>query len=223
MSDTDTIDLLGQSTVQETVFVLDRSSSRNLFGEQATAYGTSVNRTVPITPPPVGTSSSGAIRSGTTRRAATYLMERAGGAETATINGVKVAADDGHAPDHARRSYYTPELTKLGLPTQLTPEQLQAQFASSGVDANATATALSQALPPNDFLIVAGALTNPLPLKYYTALTGDARIEPTTASSCGHTASSASSSVPTRPAWHRCRRSSTPTPAIPSSRPSTTI
>jgi len=86
MSDTDTIDLLGQSTVQETVFVLDRFVVPQLFGEQATAYGTSVTATVPITPSPVRHQQLPALSDLETNEAgATYLMERAGGAETATI------------------------------------------------------------------------------------------------------------------------------------------
>ena len=181
LRETDTIKLLGQSSDQTNVFVLDRSSARNLFDERATAYGSNVNRHGAYFPNlPFGVDNSRRYPIWNNEAGAIYLMERAGGAETATINGVKVLRMTGTLPITPVASYYTNELTKLGLPAQLTPEQLQAQFAASGVDPNATATALSQVLPPNDFLTVAGALTNPLPLKYYTALTGDARIEPTT-------------------------------------------
>src|SRR5437868_8817781 len=40
----DHINLLGQNVEQSYVFVLDRSSARNVFNEQSTAYGNNVNR-----------------------------------------------------------------------------------------------------------------------------------------------------------------------------------
>jgi hypothetical protein len=181
LREVDTINLLGQNAEQTNVFVLDRSSARNVFDEQATAYGTNVNRHGAYFPNlPFGVDNSRRYPIWNNEAGVPYFMERAGGAETATINGLKVLRMTGTTPMTPVAPYYTNELTKLGLPDHLTSDQLQAQFAASGVDVNATADALSKVLPANDFLTIAGALTNPVPLKYYTALTGDARIEPTT-------------------------------------------
>ena len=181
LEESDTIDLLGQTTIQTNVFVLDRSSARNVFDERSTAYGTPVNRHGAYFPNlPFGVDNSRRYGIWNNEAGVIYLMERAGGAETATINGLKVLRMTGTTPITPVASYYTAELTKLGLPTQLTPEQLQAQFASSGANVSQVADALSKVLAPDELLTVLGALANPLPLKYYTALTGDARIEPTT-------------------------------------------
>jgi len=181
LSDTDTIDLLGQSSVQENVFVLDRSSSRNVFDEHATAFGTNVNRHGAYYPLlPFGVDSSRHYAIWNNEAGIPYALEPAGGARTATINGVKVLRTSGKLPRIPVAPYYVGELTKLGLPTQLTPEQLQAQFAASGANASQVADALSKVLTPNELLTVAGALTNPLPLQYSTALDAEARVEPTT-------------------------------------------
>lgn len=181
VKEVDTINLLGQSSVQENVFVLDRSSSRNVFDERATAFGTNVNRHGAFFPLlPFGTSISRRYPIWNNEAGAIYIMQRAGGAETATINGVKVLRMTGTLPRTPVAPYYVNELTKLGLPTQLTPDQLQAQFAAMGVNVNDAATALGQVLSPSELLTLAGALTNPIPLQYSTSLTGDARIEPTT-------------------------------------------
>jgi Porin PorA len=181
LQETDNINLLGQTSVQNNVFVLDRSSARNVFDDRATAYGSSVNRHGAYFPNlPFGVDSSRRYPIWNNEAGAIYVMQRAGGAETATINGLKVLRMSGTLPITPVASYYTSELTKLGLPAQLTPEQLQAQFASSGASINQVADALGKVLSPDEMLTVIGALANPLPLKYYTALTGDARIEPTT-------------------------------------------
>lgn len=181
LEETDTINLLGQSTDQTNVFVLDRSSARNQVDEHATAYGTPVNRHGSYFPNlPFGVDNSRRYPIWNNEAGATYLMERDGGPPTTTINGVKVLRMTGTLAMTPVAPYYTPELTKLGLPAQLTPEQLQAQFAASGADASQVADALSKVLSPSEMLTVLGALTNPLPLQYSTALTGDARIEPTT-------------------------------------------
>src|SRR5205807_928954 len=70
--------------------------------------------------------------------------------------------------------------TKLGLPDQLTPDQLQAQFATAGANVSQVADALSKVLTPNDFLTDIGALPNPLQLLQPTALAGYACIGQTT-------------------------------------------
>jgi len=181
LQEVDNINLLGQSTAQTNVFVLDRSSARNLFDERATAYGTNVNRHGAYFPNlPFGVDNSRRYGIWNNEAGAVYLMERDGGPATATINGVKVLRMTGTLPTTPVASYYTNELTKLGLPSQLTPEQLQAQFASSGVDATQTLAALGKVLSQDEMLTIIGALSSPLPLQYSTALTGDARIEPTT-------------------------------------------
>jgi hypothetical protein len=181
LRETDTINLLGQRTDQTNVFVLDRSSARNVFDERATAYGTNVNRHGAYFPNlPFGVDDHRRYGIWNNEAGAVYLMVRDGGPATTTINGVKVLRMTGTLPVTPVASYYTGELTKLGLPTQLTPEQLQAQFKSSGVDATQTLDALGKVLSQDEMLTIIGALANPLPLQYSTALTGDARIEPTT-------------------------------------------
>ncbi|MBV8160443.1 MAG: DUF3068 domain-containing protein [Acidimicrobiia bacterium] len=181
LRETDTINLLGQSTDQTNVFVLDRSSARNVVDDRATAYGTSVNREDAFFPNlPFGVDQSRRYPIWNNEAGAVYLMERAGGPATATINGVKVLNMSGTLPMTPVAPYYTNELTKLGLPSQLTPAQLQAQFAAAGVNVTQVADALSKVLSPDEMLTIIGTLANPLPLQYSTALTGDARNEPTT-------------------------------------------
>ncbi|MBV8560194.1 MAG: DUF3068 domain-containing protein [Acidimicrobiia bacterium] len=181
LSDTDTINLLGQSTVQENIFVLDRASSRNVFDDRATAFGTGVNRHGAYYPLlPFGVDASRTYPIWNNEAGTIYTVGRAGGSETTTINGVKVLRMAGTLPMTPVAPYYVGELTNMGLPTQLTPDQLQAQFAAAGVNVNQVADALSKVLSPSEMLTVIGALANPLPLQYQTALTAEARVEPTT-------------------------------------------
>ena len=181
LEETDTINLLGQRAVQTNVFVLDRSSARNQLDEHATAYGTPVNRHGSYFPNlPFGVDTSRRYPIWNNEAGAVYLMQRDGGPATTHINGVRVLRMTGTLPMATVAPYYKTELTKLGLPDQLTPDQLQAQFATSGANVSQVADALSKVLTPNELLTVIGALANPLPLQYSTALTGDARIEPTT-------------------------------------------
>ena len=181
LSEIDHISLLGQNVEQAYVFVLDRSSARNQFDELSTAYGTNVNRHGAYYPNlPFGVDSSRHYAIWNNEAGTPYLLEREGGAETATINGVKVLRVAGKLPMTPVAPYYVNELKNLGLPTSLTPDQLQAQFAASGVDATATLAALGQVLSQDEMLTVIGALGNPLPLQYSTALDAEARVEPTT-------------------------------------------
>jgi hypothetical protein len=181
LRETDTISLLGQTTDQTNVFVLDRSSARNVFDERSTAYGTNVNRHQAFFPNlPFGVDNSRRYPIWNNEAGAIYLMERDGGAATTTINGLKVLRMTGTLPVTPVAPYYTPELTKLGLPSSLTPAQLQAQIAASGVNLTQTADALAKVLSPDELVTILGTLANNIPLQYSTALTGDARIEPTT-------------------------------------------
>jgi len=181
LSEIDHISLLGQNTEQAYVFVLDRSSARNQFDERATAYGTNVNRHGAYYPNlPFGVDSSRPYPIWNNEAGTPYVLQREGGAETATINGVKVLRVAGKLPVTPVAPYYVNELSKLGLPTSLTPEQLQAQFAASGVDATSTLAALGKVLSQDEMLTVIGALGNPLPLRYSTSLDAEARVEPTT-------------------------------------------
>jgi hypothetical protein len=181
LSEIDHISLLGQNADQAYVFVLDRSSARNQFDERATAYGNNVNRHGAYYPNlPFGVDSSRHYGIWNNEAGAAYVLEREGGAESATINGVKVLRVAGKLPITPVAPYYVNELSKLGLPTSLTPDELQAQFAASGVDATATLAALGQVLSQDEMLTVIGALGNPLPLQYSTALDAEARVEPTT-------------------------------------------
>ncbi|MBV9411778.1 MAG: DUF3068 domain-containing protein [Acidimicrobiia bacterium] len=181
LNETDHISLLGQNAEQSYVFVLDRSSARNVFNEESTAYGNNVNRHGAYYPNlPFGVDSSRHYAIWNNEAGAPYVVQRDAGPATATINGVKVLRMQGTLPMTPVASYYTNELTKLGLPSSLTPDQLQAQFAASGVDATATLAALGHVLSQNEMLTVIGTLGNNLPLQYYTGLTEEARVEPTT-------------------------------------------
>jgi Porin PorA len=181
LRETDHISLLGQNVEQSYVFVLDRSSARNVFSEQSTAYGNNVNRRGAYYPNlPFGVDNSRLYQIWNNEAGTAYVVERDGGPATATINGVKVLRMRGALRTTPVASYYTGELTKLGLPSSLTPAQLQAQFAASGVDASATLAALGNVLSPSETATLIGTLGNNLPLQYYTALTAEARVEPTT-------------------------------------------
>ncbi len=181
LNETDHISLLGQNAEQSYVFVLDRSSARNVFNEESTAYGNNVNRHGSYYPNlPFGVDSSRRYQIWNNEAGTPYVVQRDAGSTTATINGVKVLRMQGTLPMTPVAAYYTNELTKLGLPSSLTPAQLQAQFAASGVDATATLAALGQVLSQSEMLTVIGTLGNNLPLQYYTALTAEARVEPTT-------------------------------------------
>lgn len=181
LRETDHISLLGQDVEQGYVFVLDRSSARNMFDERATAYGNNVNRHGAYYPNlPFGVDASRHYAIWNNEAGTAYVVERDGGPKTATINGVKVLRMRGELPMTPVATYYTAELTKMGLPSELTPEQLQGQFAASGVDATATLAALGKVLSPSEMLTIIGALGNPLPLQYSTSLSAEARVEPTT-------------------------------------------
>jgi hypothetical protein len=181
INETDHISLLGQNAEQSYVFVLDRSSARNVFTEESTAYGNNVNRHGVYYPNlPFGVDSSRRYPIWNNEAGTPYVVQRDAGPATATINGVKVLRMQGNLPMTPVAPYYTNELTKLGLPSSLSPDQLQAQFAASGVDATATLAALGQVLSQSEMVTIIGTLGNPLPLQYYTALTAEARVEPTT-------------------------------------------
>jgi hypothetical protein len=181
LRETDNISLLGQNVEQPYVFVLDRSSARNVFNEEATAYGTNVNRHGVFYPNlPFGVDSSRHYAIWNNEAGTPYVIERQGGATSTTINGVSVLRMQGSLPMTEVASYYTNELSKMGLPTSLTPAQLQAQFAASGVDATATLASLGNVLSQGEMTTLIGTLGNDLPLQYYTALDAQARVEPTT-------------------------------------------
>src|SRR3954471_8948418 len=181
LRETDNISLLGQNAEQPFVFVLDRSSARNVFDERATAFGNNVNRHGAYYPNlPFGVDSSRHYAIWNNEAGVPYAIERQGGAEAATINGVSVLRMQGTLPMTEVASYYPNELAKLGLPTELSPAQLQAQFAASGVDASATLGALGNVLSSSEMTTLIGTLGNSLPLQYYTALDAQARVEPTT-------------------------------------------
>jgi hypothetical protein len=181
LNETDHISLLGQNAEQSYVFVLDRSSARNVFNEESTAYGNNVNRHGAYYPNlPFGVDSSRRYPIWNNEAGTPYVVQRDAGPTTATINGVKVLRMQGTLPMTPVAPYYTNELTNLGLPSSLTPDKLQAQFAASGVDATATLAGLGQVLSQDEMLTVIGTLGNDLPLQYYTALTAEARVEPTT-------------------------------------------
>src|SRR3954454_2427060 len=86
LRETDTINLLGQSTEQTNVFVLDRASARNVFDERSTAYGTNVNRHESYFPNlPFGVDNARRYGIWNNEAGAIYLMERDGGPAPATI------------------------------------------------------------------------------------------------------------------------------------------
>ena len=182
LRETDRINALGQTQEQTSVFVLDRRTVRNVFDDRSVAFGTNdVNRHGAFFPNlPFGVDNKRRYAIWNNEAGAAYYMERAGGAATTTVKGVKVLRMTGTLPTTPVASYYKAELTKLGLPDQLTPAQLQAQLEASGVNVTQVADALSKVLPANEMLTIIGTLASPLPLQYSTSLTGDALIEPTT-------------------------------------------
>jgi hypothetical protein len=153
-----------------------------VFDDRSVAFGSNiVNRHGAFFPNlPFGVDNTRPYAIWNNEAGAVYYMERAGGPATTEVNGVKVLRMTGTLPTTPVASYYKAELTKLGLPDQLTPAQLQAQLEASGVNVTQVADALSKVLPANELLTIIGTLSSPLPLQYSTALTGDALIEPTT-------------------------------------------
>src|SRR3954452_4509196 len=99
LRETDNISLLGQNAEQPFVFVLDRSSARNVFDERATAFGNNVNRHGAYYPNlTFGVDSSRHYAIWNTEAGVPYAIERQGGAETTTINGVSVLRMQGTLP-----------------------------------------------------------------------------------------------------------------------------
>ena len=182
LQEIDKVELLGQHSDQTSVFVLDRSTVRNVNDDRALAFGSNaVNRRGAYFPNlPFNVDNKRAYPIWNNEAGHVYLMQRAQGAETTSVDGVKVLRMRGVLEATPVASYYLPELEKLGSPTELTPAQLQAQIESTGVKASDVLDGLARVLTPEEMGTIIGTLSGPLPLQYSTALTGDALIEPTT-------------------------------------------
>ncbi len=182
LRDTDTIDLLGHHSDQTSVFVLDRSSARNVNDDRAVAFGDNpVNRHSAYYPNlPFNVDNKRTYPIWNNEAAHVYVVARADGSASTTVNGVKVLRMRGVLEPTPIASYFLPELQKLGSPTELTPAQLQAQIEASGVKASDVLDGLAKVIPADEMGTIIGILSSPLPLQYSTALTADALVEPTT-------------------------------------------
>jgi Porin PorA len=180
--DTDTIDALGQTQVQSNNFVLDRRTVRNLNDARAFAFGsTQVDRGAAFYPTlPFSVDNKRTYQIWNNEAGVPYPMRRAEGAATTTTNGLRVLRMHAVLPTTPVASYYVPELTELGLPSSLTPEQLQAQLQAAGVNVAAVADGLAKVLSADEMTTIIGTLANPLPLQYSTSLDADGLVEPTT-------------------------------------------
>jgi hypothetical protein len=182
LRETDTINALGKTADQTSIFVLDRRTSRNVFDTRAVAFGSNpVNRHGAYFPNlPFGVDDKRTYPIWNNEAGHTYLMHRAAGAATERVDGLKVLRMTGSLPITPVASYYTSALKDLGLPSELTPAQLQAQLQAAGVDLTQAAAVLGQILSADEMGTVIGTLASPLPLQYSTSLKGEALVEPET-------------------------------------------
>ena len=180
--DSDTINALGQQQVQTNNFVLERRTVRNLNDARAFAFGgTPVDRQGAFYPTlPFAVDNKRTYQIWNNEAGVRYPMRRADGAATTTTNGLHVLRMRGVLPTTPVASYYGPELTALGLPSSLTPDQLQAQLQVAGVNVTDVAAGLAKVLSADEMGTIIGTLASPLPLQYSTSLTGDALVEPDT-------------------------------------------
>ena len=76
--------------------------------------------------------------------------------------------------------YELAALQAQGLPMELSPAQAAAKLAASGVDTQALAPVLAQALSADEMATVTAALASPVPLHYFVYGNGLLGVEPTT-------------------------------------------
>jgi hypothetical protein len=182
LRETDTIKALGQIQDQTSVFVLDRSTVRNVFDDRAVAFGSNaVDRKGAYFPNlPFGVDNKRTYPIWNNEAGTPYLMHRDGDPATTKVHGLTVLRMTGTLSTTPVASYYQQELSKLGLPLQLTPAQLQAQIEATGVKASDVLDGLTRVLSADEMATVLGTFASPMPLQYSTSLTGDALIEQST-------------------------------------------
>lgn len=182
LRETDKVSLLGRRSDQVSTFVLDRSSARNVNDERAAAFGDNpVNRGGAYFPNlPFNVDNKRAYPIWNNEAGHIYLMHRADGSATTSVNGLEVLRMRGELDPTPIASYYLPEMEKLGSPKELTTAQLTAQIEATGVKASDVLDGLAKVLSEDEMTIIIGTLGNPLPLQYTTSLIGDALVEQTT-------------------------------------------
>ena len=180
--ETNVIHAGGLDQWQSHVFVLDRHTMENVQDPHNTAFGEPVNwaGSYRLTLP-MGTKHSNEYPIAEPETGGTALMHGATGAETTTVEGVKVLRmTSSLSPTPVGPQYTKVMVPFMGFPTSLTFSQVQAQLQAAGVDTAALTTTLSSTLTSAELNSLLATLQTPVPLRYYYVNSGDGYIEPDT-------------------------------------------
>lgn len=171
------------TTVQENIYALNRRTMKNVSDKQAVTWkaGNVVDRsgsyylTLPMNVPSKGAS----YNMWNQNSAGTETITNASPA-TGKLSGTNVVFLKGDLTPTPVASYELEALKAQGFPIQLTGAQLASQLQGAGIDLTAATTALSKVLTPAEMTSLAGVLTQPVPLQYYSYGTGQIAVEPKT-------------------------------------------
>jgi Porin PorA len=165
------------------VYVLDRKSSENVNDDRAYDFskGNTVKREgnyYPLLPFDTSNDEKYPVWKGEINEGieAEFLSEE-------ELEGITVYNFKGTVGVDARKEVIPTYLEILGLPTEVSFEQLKPQLAALGIDADAllaTATQVIGAQSPEDLQALNAALQQSIPVKYYWAFDVETSVEPKT-------------------------------------------
>jgi hypothetical protein len=172
------------NTTQHNVYVMDRSTAKNIADSRAYAFDpsnvldrsgsyrvnlpfdTNAGSTYPIFKNEIGT---------------TYLMQGDATNPTTSEHGLDLKNFTATVTEAPLSAAYLAELSKsVPLPTSMTLDQLKPQLKQLGVDVDALLASMGPHLTPSELSTLAAISAKPIPLHYVLSFSGHAAVEPTT-------------------------------------------
>jgi hypothetical protein len=172
------------NTTQHNVYVMDRSTLKNVADGRAYAFdpanvvdrsgsyrlnmpfGTNENSTYPVYKNEIGT---------------TYVLQGDTAQPTTTEHGLELKNFTASANEVPLSAAYLSELSKtVALPSTVTLDQLKPQLKQLGVDVDALVAAVGPYLTPDETATLGQIASKSIPLHYVLSLNGHTAVEPTT-------------------------------------------
>jgi hypothetical protein len=178
---------MGTSNLSEVnVYAINRRTMQNVASSKAYTFvpgnvpsrGSSYYVTLPM-----GLSSSAALALWKPEAATTYLIHPVAGGTAAmpsSLNGDSVQWFTGTLAMTPAPAYESAALASRGLPTSLTPAEVDAQLGAAGVSVSHLTTALLPVLTKAEIGTLAAVLTKPVALQYFIFGSGQLAAEPRT-------------------------------------------
>ena len=184
LHETATAHMGDRAVVQESVYAVNRRTMQNVADPRAWTFTPDnvVDRTgTYYVTLPMNLASSGEQLKIWKPEAGTSYDAESTTPATGQAGGTDVVNLKGNIPTPLPvASYELAALQAQGLPMELSPAQAAAKLATSGVDTQALAPVLAQALSPDEMATVTAALASPVPLHYFVYGNGLLGVEPTT-------------------------------------------